>query len=123
MFDYFREIVREAGGFDSQATGNKLENKMTVDKRSESIFSKKAKIIISIFAALYIFISVSTIVAISGMSNISHLIFKNVLMSVLALGTIVSFTINKRNSDRTAIICIALFTLMLVSSNVFLFGQ
>jgi len=123
MFDYFRDVIHEVGGLDTKAAEKKRVEKKLSNKKNRIILSKNIKLILIICAALYIIISLSTVVAISHMMNITYLVLKNILMSVLAFIIIISLAINKKEGEITAIICSIVFILALISSDVFLFPQ
>lgn len=116
MFDWFRDMAREAAGIDSEAVKKEILAKKEIDKSKRYIFSKKAKIIIVALGLFYVVMSGTTINVLKDIEGTLLIIIKNIVMSILSILVIFALLFGKKKGEMVALIGIFLFVIGLFLS-------
>jgi len=115
MFDFFRDILLESQGIDSDKAQREKQGKREQKKLARFIFSRSAKTFIYIVGGFYIALAVFNIVSLWGTESKLSIV-KYVFLSLVDLSILVSLAINKKRSEIYALIVIVVFLILLYVS-------
>jgi fatty acid desaturase len=121
MFDFFRDMVNEARGLDTDKM--KLEKQQIQERKKESyyIFSKSMRNWFIGLAALYVCVAAFSISAFysSGAMSVS-LLLQFVVKAILAIVVIVALFTRKKDGEIVALVATFLFICTILLSTILL---
>ena len=116
MFDFFKDIIQEAGGIDTAKAKRQREEQREIEKLSRYIFSVKAKRFIFIIGALYLFISVPMIAVYWNAPNNIIPIAKYITLIIVDIITCVALLRGTKKGEIVALISGFVFIVLLYIS-------
>lgn len=108
MFDWFTDLRDKALGIDIDALKLEMKEREKEERKRYLIFSTKAKIWIITLLLIYITLSIFSI-RLANASNELPSIIKNILMSAVAIFTIITLLIGSKTSEKLSVIGIFVF--------------
>lgn len=112
MFEFFKDVMNEINGIDVNTVKEEKRKQREIEKSEKYIFSKSAKRITISFMVLYIIISVLLCLGANG----ALAILKNIAMAVVALVVIFSLAVGKEKGEKTALISLFVFIVLIMLS-------
>jgi len=116
MFDFFKDIIQEAGGIDTIKAKNQREEQKEIEKLSRYIFSSKSKLIILILGVLYIMFAALTIAVSWNASNCIIPIAKCLTLSTFDIIACVALLKGTKKGEIVALISGLIFIVLLYAS-------
>ena len=112
MFDFFRDMVLEARGIDSEAAAEQRKGKKEPEHRERFIFSRSTKGIIFILGILYLVMGGMQIVVMKGQDGIALFMLQFVLLSILDISALVCLLLRNKKAEIAALILVIVFVVM-----------
>lgn len=105
MFDWFKEVVMELNGIDSNAARKARMEKREQKKLDYFIFSPVMKALTIVLGVVYIIMAIGVISAVKNMALDSvGIIIRYVLMSIIAIVVIFSLIFGKKKGEIVALV-------------------
>lgn len=116
MFDFFKDVVREISGIDSESARKQRREKEEREKLNRFIFSQKNKTMIIVLGVLYLVMAIATVSAAKNLSNPIATIITYSVLGMLDVATLISLIFCGKKGEIAALICIFLFVCGMVLS-------
>ena len=116
MFDFFKDIIQEAGGIDTVEAKKQREEKREIEKLSRYIFSAKAKRLTLIIGVFYLILSVPMIAVYWNVPNNIIPIVKYVTLGIVDIIACMSLLKGTKKGEIVALISGFVFIVLLYTS-------
>ena len=116
MFDFFRDIIQEAGGIDTAKAKKQREEQREIEKLSRYIFSAKLKRFMLIIGISYLFFSVLMIATVWNVPSNIYVIAKYVVLAIIDIIVCVALLKGAKKGEIVALIGGLIFILLLYAS-------
>ena len=118
MFEFFRDVLQEAKGIDTNTLkmirAGEMEEKKAKNKRF--IFSKRMKIVVYVLGALYLLTSIPIMMMAGGVENVLLYTAVNGTLVAVDIAVCVCLVVGKRKGEIAALIGVIVFFLLLYAS-------
>mgnify|MGYP000283348105 FL=1 len=121
MLDFFKDVVLEAKGIDSEKAHKENIKKKELSKTKYYILSNKVKIIMFAFGIIYLLIEVMNIVIFWEKNGAIFIRNKGIILSIIDIAILVLLTQKNKKAEISAIFLGIFFMIVMYASTV-IFG-
>ena len=121
MLDFFKDVILEAKGIDSEKAHKENIKKKELSKTKYYILSSKVKIIMFAFGIIYLLIEIMNTVIFWEKNGAVFIRTKGIILSIIDIAILILLTQKSKKAEISAII-LGIFFVILIYTSTVIFG-